>query len=65
MTAGPTRNCSRRTTDRFRGQTPGCYIRDAFCRGILAADSPDVVIMDNTVIRCPVQQSKDFRMQGN
>lgn len=47
------------------GVISGCYIRDAFCRGILAANSPDVVLTNNTVIRCPVQQSKDYRMPGN
>jgi hypothetical protein len=47
------------------GVISGCYIRDAFCRGILAANSPDAELADNTVIRCPVQQSRDHRMLKN
>jgi hypothetical protein len=43
------------------GEISDCYIRDAFARGILAANSPNAVLTDNTVLRCPVQQSKDFR----
>jgi hypothetical protein len=38
---------------------------DAFCRGILAADSPGGVLAGNTIIRCPVQQSKDYRLPAN
>jgi len=45
------------------GEISGCYIRDAFCRGILVANSPNAVLSKNTVIRCPVQQSKDYRMR--
>lgn len=44
------------------GVISDCYIRDAFCRGILAANSPDAELVNNTVIRCPVQQSQDYRM---
>ncbi|MCP5536876.1 MAG: hypothetical protein H7A51_11680 [Akkermansiaceae bacterium] len=39
----------------------GCYIRDAFCRGILVANGPATVLEKNTLIRCPVQNSKDHR----
>jgi len=45
------------------GEISGCYIRDAFCRGILAANSPKAKLSKNTIIRCPVQQSKDHRFQ--
>ena len=44
------------------GEISGCYIRDAFWRGILAANSPKAVLTKNTLIRCPVQLSKDHRM---
>ncbi len=44
------------------GEISNCYIQDAFCRGILAANSPIAVLTNNTVIRCPVQQSKDYRL---
>lgn len=47
------------------GVISDCYIRDAFCRGILAANSPDAELVNNTVIRCPVQQSHDYRMPKN
>jgi len=45
------------------GKISGCYIRDAFARGILAANSPNAVLTKNTVIRCPVQRSKSYRMK--
>lgn len=44
------------------GEISGCHIRDAFARGILMANSPNVMLFSNTVVRCPVQQSKDFRL---
>ena len=47
------------------GVISDCYIRDAFCRGILAANSPNAELANNTVIRCPVQQSRDYRRQKN
>ncbi|MCM2375264.1 right-handed parallel beta-helix repeat-containing protein [Aporhodopirellula aestuarii] len=42
-----------------------CYIRDAFCRGILAANSPNAELSNNTVIRCPIQQTEDYRLPEN
>ena len=47
------------------GEISGCFSRDAFCRGILAANSPDAVLSNNTIIRCPVQQSKDYRLPAH
>lgn len=47
------------------GTISDCYIRDAFCRGILAANSPNAELTNNTVIRCPVQQSQDYRLPQN
>jgi hypothetical protein len=47
------------------GTISDCYIRDAFCRGILAANSPNAELANNTVIRCPVQQSQDYRLPRN
>ena len=47
------------------GEISNCYIRDAFARGILAVNSPNAVLTNNTVIRCPVQPSKDYRMPAN
>lgn len=44
------------------GEISDCRIRDAFCRGILVANSPNTVLTNNTVIRCPVQKSRDYRM---
>ncbi|MCA9245591.1 MAG: right-handed parallel beta-helix repeat-containing protein [Planctomycetales bacterium] len=44
------------------GEIRDCSIRDAFCRGILAANSPQAKLTNNTVIRCPVQQTDDFRV---
>jgi len=44
------------------GEISGCFIRDAFARGILAANSPNAILTSNTVIRCPVQQSKDYQL---
>ena len=43
------------------GKISGCYIRDSFVRGILVANAPRTVLEKNTVIRCPVQKSKDWR----
>jgi hypothetical protein len=43
------------------GMISGCYIRDSFVRGILVANAPETVLQKNTVIRCPVQKSKDWR----
>ena len=47
------------------GEIIGCYSSDAFCRGILAANSPGAVLTNNTVVRCPVQQSKDYRLPAH
>jgi hypothetical protein len=47
------------------GEISGCFSTDAFCRGILAANSPGAVLTGNTIIRCPVQQSKDYRLPAN
>jgi hypothetical protein len=47
------------------GEITDCYISDAFCRGILLANSPSAVLTSNVVIRCPVQRSEDYRMPGN
>ncbi|YCM42856.1 right-handed parallel beta-helix repeat-containing protein [Verrucomicrobiaceae bacterium 227] len=41
------------------GEISGCQIRDAFARGILLADSPEALVKDNTLVRCPIQRSKD------
>jgi len=43
------------------GQITHCYIQDAFCRGILAANSPHALLTNNTLIRCPIQQTKHWR----
>lgn len=43
------------------GTISGCTIRDAFCRGILVANAPNTVLEENTVIRCPVQKSKEWQ----
>jgi hypothetical protein len=43
------------------GKISGCYIRDSFVRGILVANAPRTVLENNTVIRCPVQKSKNWR----
>jgi hypothetical protein len=43
------------------GKISGCYIRDSFARGILMANAPGTVLEKNTVIRCPIQKSKDHR----
>ncbi|MEP4077671.1 right-handed parallel beta-helix repeat-containing protein [Haloferula sp.] len=47
------------------GVTKDCYIRDAFCRGILIANAPKSVVENNTLIRSPIQQSKDWRFHGS
>lgn len=47
------------------GEISGCRIRDAFARGILASDSPDAVIRDNTLVRCPLQRSKDHKLPAD
>jgi hypothetical protein len=47
------------------GEISGCFSSDAFCRGILAANSPDAVLTNNTVVRCPVQQSKNYRLPAH
>ena len=47
------------------GEISGCFSSDAFCRGILAANSPGAVLTGNTIVRCPVQQSKDYRLPAN
>lgn len=47
------------------GEISGCFSSDAFCRGILAANSPDAVLRDNKLVRCPVQQSKDYRLPAH
>jgi hypothetical protein len=47
------------------GEISGCFSSDAFCRGILAANSPGAVLTNNTLVRCPVQQSKDYRLPAN
>ncbi|MFD0895719.1 right-handed parallel beta-helix repeat-containing protein [Luteolibacter ambystomatis] len=47
------------------GEVSGCQIRDAFARGILLSDSPDVVVKDNTLIRCGVQNTKDYKLPGD
>ncbi|BDS06294.1 hypothetical protein NT6N_13340 [Oceaniferula spumae] len=44
------------------GEISGCQIRDAFARGILASNSPEAVIKDNKLLRCPIQRSKDHIM---
>jgi len=46
------------------GKISDCYIRDSFVRGILVANAPQTVLENNTVIRCPVQKSKDWRFHG-
>jgi hypothetical protein len=46
------------------GKISGCYIRDSFVRGILVANAPRTVLENNTVIRCPVQKSKDWRFHN-
>lgn len=43
------------------GEISDCIISDAFCRGILLANCPEVVLKNNEVIRCPIQRSKDHR----
>ena len=43
------------------GKISGCCIRDSFVRGILVANAPETILENNTVIRCPVQVSKDWR----
>ena len=45
-----------------RGTIRGCHITDAFARGILASNSPDAVIADNTLLRCPIQRSKSHEL---
>ena len=47
------------------GEISGCTIRDAFARGILLANSPQATLTGNTVVRCPVQQSRDFRLPAH
>jgi hypothetical protein len=47
------------------GEISDCTIRDAFARGILAANSPNAVLFRNTVLRCPVQQSQDYRLPAH
>lgn len=47
------------------GEISGCFIRDAFARGILLANSPRATLAGNTVVRCPVQQSRDFRLPAH
>lgn len=44
------------------GEISGCHIQDAFARGILLSDSPETVLKDNTLVRCPVQRSKDHKL---
>lgn len=44
------------------GEISGCDIRDAFARGILAANSPKAVITDNRLVRCPLQRSKGHEL---
>lgn len=44
------------------GEISGCYIQDAFARGILASDSPEAVIEGNTLVRCPVQRSESHEL---
>jgi hypothetical protein len=43
------------------GKISGCYIRDSFVRGVIVANAPKTVLENNTVIRCPVQKSTDWR----
>ena len=45
-----------------KGEISGCYIQDAFARGIPAADSADAVIWNNTLVRCPVQRSRGHEL---
>lgn len=47
------------------GEISGCSIRDAFARGILLSNSPDVVTHDNTLVRCPIQRSKDHKLPAD
>lgn len=34
------------------------YIADAFCRGILLANCKDIVLINNRLVRCPIQMSE-------
>ncbi|GAB6167135.1 hypothetical protein JCM19992_31350 [Thermostilla marina] len=43
------------------GTIHGCFIRDSFVRGILVSNAPQTVLENNTVLRCPIQVSKDWR----
>ncbi|BCX48132.1 hypothetical protein HAHE_20400 [Haloferula helveola] len=47
-----------------KGEISGCYIQDAFARGILASNSPEAVIENNSLVRCPLQRSKDHKLRG-
>lgn len=46
------------------GSITGCYIQDAFARGILLSNSPKAIAENNEVIRCPIQRSEDHRLPG-
>ena len=43
------------------GTIRDCLIRDAFARGILVANAPKTSLINNTIIRCPTQFSKEWR----
>ncbi|MGC4016980.1 MAG: right-handed parallel beta-helix repeat-containing protein [Luteolibacter sp.] len=47
------------------GEVSGCQIRDAFARGVLLADSAKVVVKDNTLVRCAVQNSEDHKLPAD
>ncbi|BCU76385.1 hypothetical protein [Luteolibacter sp. LG18] len=47
------------------GEVSGCQIRDAFARGILLSDSAAVVTKDNALLRCGIQNTKDYRLPGD
>jgi len=43
------------------GTIRNCLITDAFARGILLFHSPDTVLENNTVLRCPVEKQIPVR----
>lgn len=45
-----------------QGSVIGCYIQDAFARGILLVNSPDAITENNELVRNPIQRSKDHRL---
>ena len=47
------------------GVIRNCRIKDSFARGILLHNSGDTILVNNTVVRCPVLYSGDQTVDKN